>query len=324
MPACVCVTGASGFIASHIVQQCLQRGYQVHGTVRDPSKHEAVAHLHALEGAADRLRLFAADLMTPGSFDEAVKGCKAVFHVASPLPVGKGAEDPENIVVRPAVEGMQNVLRACKMVPELEVVVMTSSMSAMAPTPEPEMKCEDHWSDPDGQRARGSHYGAGKTLAEKGAYNFLREEGCRFRFVSICPTMTIGPMLQPTPNMTMLSLRNWFQNGRPNGVCPNDSMSFVDVRDCAEQHVKAMEDSAASGRYMSLVPSWHWNDLDHAMQEMYPLMPKSAPCEGTPCTPTKFDLRRQQSLGVTPRELPEILRGGLRELISRGLLPPAS
>ena len=90
-------------------------------------------------------------------------------------------------------------------------------------------------------------------------------------------------MLQPTPNMTMLSLRNWFQNGRPNGVCPNDSMSFVDVRDCAEQHVKAMEDSAASGRYMSLVPSWHWNDLDHAMQEMYPLMPKSAPCEGTPC-----------------------------------------
>eukprot|EP00439_Symbiodinium_sp_Y106_P012510 s1222_g1.t2 len=296
----------------------------VHGTVRDASKHEAVAHLHALEGAADRLRLFPADLMTPGSFDEAVKGCKAVFHVASPLPVGKGAEDPENIVVRPAVEGMLNVMRACKKVPELEVVVMTSSMSAMAPTPEPEVKSEDHWSDPDGQRARGSHYGAGKTLAEKGAYNFLREEGCRCRFVSICPTMTIGPMLQPTPNMTMLSLRNWFQNGRPNGVCPNDSMSFVDVRDCAEQHIKAMEDPAAEGRYMSLVPSWHWNDLDHTMHEMYPLMPKSAPCEGTPCTPTKFDLRRQQSLGVTPRELPEILRGGLHELISKGLLPPAS
>ena len=102
---------------------------------------------------------------------------------------------------------------------------------------------------------------------------------------------TIGPMLQPTPNMTMLSLRNWFQNGRPNGVCPNDSMSFVDVRDCAEQHIKAMEDPAAEGRYMSLVPSWHWNDLDHTMHEMYPLMPKSAPCEGTPCASAAIALQ---------------------------------
>jgi len=314
----VCVTGASGFIASHIVRLCLERGHRVRGTVRDAGNEGKTKHLRDLPGAADGLQLFSAELLKEGSFDEAVAGCDGVFHAASPLPMGKGADDPDNAVIKPAVEGTLNVMRACVKA-KVGTVVLTSSMSAMAPDPEPEVKTEDHWSDPERQRAKGSHYGAGKTLAERAAMEFLSAEAPSCRLVRICPTMVLGPMLQPEPNMTMLGYRNWLQNGRGAGTCPNDSMSFVDVRDCAQQHVVAMEEQGCSGRYMSLESSLHWNDLVPLMREIHPPMPDSAPCEN-PCRPTQFDKRRQDSLGVELRKVPEILRDAAGELKAKGLL----
>lgn len=315
------VTGCNGFIASHVVAQCLGKGYVVHGTVRDANDAKKTAHLSELPGAAERLKLFSADLLREEGFRTAFAGCRAVFHVASPLPMGKGVEDPDNLVIRPAVEGVRNVLQACK-VTGVGTVVVTSSMSAMAPVPEPALKSEEHWSDPEGQKERGSFYGAGKTLAEQAAYSFVGERAASMRFVSICPTMVVGPMLQPSPNMTMLSLCDWFKNGRAgaDGRCPNDSMSFVDVRDCAAQHIAAMEDEKASGRFMSLAGSLHWNDLSVLMREIYPRMPVLQPCEGILARPTQFDRTRQDSLGVKLRNNPQILREAAEELKSRGLL----
>eukprot|EP00933_Yihiella_yeosuensis_P032118 TRINITY_DN2569_c3_g1_i1.p1 TRINITY_DN2569_c3_g1~~TRINITY_DN2569_c3_g1_i1.p1 ORF type:complete len:281 (-),score=53.70 TRINITY_DN2569_c3_g1_i1:145-987(-) len=275
--------------------------------------------MQALEGATERLKLFSAGLQDPGAFDAPIAGCDAVFHVASPLPVGKGSEDPENVVLRPAIEGTENALQACLKTPSLKVLVLTSSMSAMAPVPEPELKSEEHWSDPEGQKSRGSWYGASKTLAEKKAYELAN--GAHFRLASICPTMVVGPMIQPEMNMTMGALCNWLKNGRSNGQCPNDSMSFVDVRDCAAQHVAAMENESCSGRYMSLESSWHWNELDVLFKEIYPEMPVSKPCEGTPVKPTQFDLTRQKSLGVELRKVPEIIRSAKDELVAKGHLP---
>lgn len=81
----VCVTGASGFIASWLVKLLLQRGYTVNATVRnlnDPTKTE---HLLALDGAEKRLHLFEANLLEEGSFDSAIHGCVGVFHTASPV-----------------------------------------------------------------------------------------------------------------------------------------------------------------------------------------------------------------------------------------------
>mmetsp|Transcript_8698 Transcript_8698/g.12684 ORF Transcript_8698/g.12684 Transcript_8698/m.12684 type:complete len:141 (+) Transcript_8698:141-563(+) len=89
----VCVTGASGFIASHIVKQLLEKGYTVHGTVRDASNAAKTAHLTGLPGASERLKLFSAGLLDQGAYKEAISGCCGVFHVASPLPPKQGACD---------------------------------------------------------------------------------------------------------------------------------------------------------------------------------------------------------------------------------------
>eukprot|EP00252_Welwitschia_mirabilis_P020375 TRINITY_DN4991_c0_g1_i2.p1 TRINITY_DN4991_c0_g1~~TRINITY_DN4991_c0_g1_i2.p1 ORF type:complete len:210 (+),score=5.06 TRINITY_DN4991_c0_g1_i2:28-630(+) len=81
----VCVTGASGYVASALVKLLLRKGYSVHATVRDPENRSKVEHLLKLPGADAGLHLFKADLLEEGSFDAAVAGCEGVFHVASPL-----------------------------------------------------------------------------------------------------------------------------------------------------------------------------------------------------------------------------------------------
>lgn len=90
----VCVTGASGFLASWLIKRLLLSGYQVTGTVRDPENAKKVAHLWRLEGARERLVLVKGDLLEEGSFDDAIMGCEGVFHTASPV-LGRPASDPK-------------------------------------------------------------------------------------------------------------------------------------------------------------------------------------------------------------------------------------
>lgn len=129
----VCVTGASGFLASWLVKRLLLSGYHVIGTVRDPgilsiyfqtpsvyfqqintqnnihlflkliniaANEKKLLHLWQLEGAKERLQLVKADLNEEGSFDEAIMECHGVFHTASP--VLKPASDPKacNFVIQ--------------------------------------------------------------------------------------------------------------------------------------------------------------------------------------------------------------------------------
>ncbi|VVA90398.1 unnamed protein product [Arabis nemorensis] len=105
----VCVTGASGYIASWIVKLLLLRGYTVNATVREPNDQKKTDHLLALEGAKERLKLFKANLLEEGSFEHAIDGCDAVFHTASPLTLT--VSDPQLELIEPAVKGTINVLK---------------------------------------------------------------------------------------------------------------------------------------------------------------------------------------------------------------------
>lgn len=109
-PAVVCVTGITGYVAGHVVVRLLAAGHTVHGTCRNPEKAETVEHLTSLPGAKDRLNLFKADLLTPGSFDEAVKGCEFVIHTASPFLANVSASQAQERLIKPALLGTSNVL----------------------------------------------------------------------------------------------------------------------------------------------------------------------------------------------------------------------
>lgn len=322
------VTGANGFIASWIVKQLLEKKYTVHACVRDASIPEKVNHLLHLPNADKHLKLFSTgDLGSQkGCFDEPMSKCDAVFHAATPL--SSGSNDGEKDIFQPAMASTEEILECISRHKDtVKCLVLTSSMAAVAPRPEPEIKDESHWSNPEEQKARGGWYGATKTCQEKRVQQWVEDEKAKgaiasdFKYVAICPTMVLGPVLNTSakiPTGTMGRLVNWLVEGMPDA--PNDSMSFIHVEDCARMHTNVLELKDASGRYMCLVESWHWNDILALMKELYPKMPDFKPYVGSDkVVPTRFNLERMRSLGVTVRSIREILQDSLSHLQAAGV-----
>lgn len=142
----VCVTGATGYLAGHVIAQLLERGYTVHATMRDVKQTARVAHLTSLPGASERLKLFAADLSQPGSFDAPVSGSDAVMHIVSPCDgalwacsltatqasvVQIQAEDPVRDIIEPSVNGIKTVLASIEKAASVATLVLTSSYAAV-------------------------------------------------------------------------------------------------------------------------------------------------------------------------------------------------
>lgn len=241
----VCVTGAAGFIASRIVEQLLSRGYRVRGTVRSLKKDKELAFLRALPGAAERLSLVEADLVVPGAFDAAVAGCGFVLHTASPYALD--AADPQRDLVDPAVQGTRNVLASCARAGTVKRVVLTSSMAAITDEPEGDhVLTEDDWNDKS-TLDRNPYY-LSKTLAEREAWRFVKEEAPGLDLVVINPFMVIGPSLSPAINTSNQLFIDLLAGTYP-GIMTL-TWGFVDVRDVAEAHLRAMETAVASGRYI--------------------------------------------------------------------------
>jgi dihydroflavonol-4-reductase len=94
------VTGATGFIAGHCIEELLTHRYAVRGTVRDLATAD-VAHLHQMaRRTGGSLELVEARLDADAGWSEAVDGCTYVWHVASPNPAGVPKHEDE--VIRPA------------------------------------------------------------------------------------------------------------------------------------------------------------------------------------------------------------------------------
>ncbi|MBS2012158.1 MAG: aldehyde reductase [Deltaproteobacteria bacterium] len=242
----VLVTGASGFIASRIVEQLLAKGHRVRGTVRSLAKGKDLEPLRALPGASERLELVEADLLREGAFDDAAQGVEAVLHTASPYVLD--AKDPQRVLVDPAVKGTRNVLEAAKKSSTVKRVVVTSSMAAITDEPESDhVLTEADWNEKSSLERNPYYYS--KTLAERAAWDFVEREKPSFDLVVINPFLVIGPSLTPAINTSNQLFVDLLKGTYP-GVM-NLTWGFVDVRDVAEAHVRAIETPSAKGRYIT-------------------------------------------------------------------------
>ena len=97
------VTGATGFLAGHVVRDLLEHGYRVRGTVRDLATTSKTAHLSSMKGAGKNLELVRADLLDDeATWQKVVAGCTYVFHMASPFIVGVPDDEADEKLFKPA------------------------------------------------------------------------------------------------------------------------------------------------------------------------------------------------------------------------------
>jgi dihydroflavonol-4-reductase len=246
----VCVTGASGFIGTHIVRELLERGYRVRGTVRDPGDDEKCAHLRKIaEGKPGELELVAADLMERGSFHPAIAGCDLVVHSASSVRLR--AKNPQRDIVDVAVDGTNNVLDAIVDSGGVRRLVLTSSIAAIQDESKPHGHrfTEEDWNE--SSTVEDAPYPLSKALAERAAWKRVEslEGDARFELVTINPTYVLGPLyardhLRSSPVLVRDLLTGKFP------LVPNFHFGIVDVRDVADAHAEALHRDDASGRHI--------------------------------------------------------------------------
>ncbi len=266
--ATVLVTGASGFIAQHTILRLLAAGHRVRGTLRSLSREAEVRKVlgaHAPAGALDRLTLVAAELTRDQGWDEAVRGCRYVVHMASPLPSAPPKHEDELIV--PARDGALRVLRAAAAARAggdgPVRVVMTSSVAAVLyglARDGSKVYDENDWSDPT--PAVGA-YEKSKTVAERAAWDYVHalSDEQRFELTTINPGLVLGPLLGAEINTSAELVRKLLRRELPG--CPDVGWAVVDVRDVADAHVAALTAPAAAGQRF-IVAIEHASMLDVA------------------------------------------------------------
>jgi dihydroflavonol-4-reductase len=263
-PPVVCVTGASGFIGTHVVEALVDAGYRVRGTVRDPGDAARVGHLHGLEG----VELVAADLRSASDFDAAVAGCEALIHTASAVLLT--AEDPQRDIVDVAVAGTRHAIGAAIRagVPR---IVQTSSVAALIDEARPDTHVftEADWNE--SATVRTDAYGVSKREAERAARALVDAVPAASRptLVAICPAFVLGPVRARIHLRTSPALVRDLLSGRfP--AAPNLAFGVVDVRDVAAAHLAAMRHPSPSERYLCSTASRSVPELSRALRALHP------------------------------------------------------
>ncbi|HEY0260254.1 MAG TPA: aldehyde reductase, partial [Lacisediminihabitans sp.] len=241
----VLVTGGSGFIAGHCIVQLLAAGYRVRTTIRSLDRAASVRSVLVDAGMARDadLTFVAADLTHDDGWAEAMRDVDYVLHVASP--VRPGHVEDENDLIVPAREGTLRVLRAARDA-GVRRVVLTSAFHAVSwghPRDE-HVFTETDWTVLDGPGV--DAYGRSKTLAERAAWDFMKDTTGPMELVTMLPVAVMGPVMGDNISGSNHIVQSMLNGDMP--AFPHLFIPIVDVRDVAAAHILAMTTPDASGQ----------------------------------------------------------------------------
>ncbi|WWC94420.1 hypothetical protein V866_001262 [Kwoniella sp. B9012] len=335
----ILVTGASGFVGAQVVKAFLDQGYNVRGTVRSDDKGGYLQDIFKdCKGKFEYV--IVKDISAEGAFDEAVRGVDGVAHVASPVTFE--AKDPNELIV-PAVNGTVGVLNSVlKQSPSTKRVVCTSTTGTIV---SPQKPCPSRYSEEDwnedcvrncGEQGieadGGAKYRASKVLAEKAYWKFFEEQKRTFDGVTIHPPMIYGPIIQPcdSPKSLNDSLARKFLPYMTGDMTekdlPDAGPNFIDVRDVALAHVKAMMIEEAGGnRFVVSGGPYSGNDLCLVLSKEFPEIkgvPRANPnpeyCEEVHASTNMLDgSKAQRVLGMKYRTFQECAKDTIISLRQR-------
>jgi dihydroflavonol-4-reductase len=222
------VTGAAGFLGSHVARQLVARGEPVRVLLRASSQNRAIADLP--------LEYVTGDLRDSDSLDRALKGVTRVFHVAADYRLW--AKDSKDIYDS-NVGGTKNILAAAKRA-GVQQFIYTSTVATIAvdrPAP-PNEKTDAKLEEMIG------HYKRSKWMAEREALNAAKEG---FPVIVAMPTTPVGPWdWKPTPTGKIILD---FLNGNMPGYV-DTGLNFVGVEECAAGHLLVAEKGKVGERYL--------------------------------------------------------------------------
>jgi dihydroflavonol-4-reductase len=227
------VTGATGFLGSHIAQQLADRGAELRLLVRRNSDRRNICGLHHAEQCLG-------DLRDPASLKKAMSGCEVVFHVAADYRLWTPTKQDVEQMYRSNVEGTKAIIAAAREA-GVRRVVCTSSVATMGfrrdGTPVDEAA-------PVSLADMVSHYKKSKFMAEQVALNAGRSGA---NVVVVNPTTPVGEQdVKPTP--TGRIILDFLKRKFPAYV--ETGLNLVDVHQCAIGHVLAMENARPGERYI--------------------------------------------------------------------------
>lgn len=263
----VFVSGATGFIALHVVDDLLKAGYKVIGSGRSQEKNDGL--LKKFKSNPNLSMEIVEDIAAPNAFDKVFqkhgKEIKFVLHIASP--VHFNTTDFEKDLLIPAVNGTKSILEAIKnyAADTVEKVVITSSVAALASPADMKdtsfVVNEESWNKDTWESCQAnavSAYCGSKKFAEKTAWDFLEENQSSIKFT----LSTINPGFVFGPQLFADSLRNGINSSsaiianlvssKSGDNFYNYSGPFIDVRDVSKAHLLAFEKPECAGQRLFL------------------------------------------------------------------------
>jgi dihydroflavonol-4-reductase len=245
----VLLTGANGYIGRHILLQLLNQGYQVRASVRSLDKTgEIIDSLrdHVKDAALidSNLSFVKLSLDSDLGWNDAMAGIDVLIHSASPVPLVTPTNEEE--LIRPAVDGTIRAFKAAKNA-GVKRVVLTSSNAAVFGRDLPPGATEfdeTMWTDVNHPIGRAA-YRRSKTLAERAAWDFVKNEASEIALTTINPTLVIGVPLDNKFGSSMATIDQLIRGTKR--MLPDLRVGIVDVKDVARMHVDAIKIDATKG-----------------------------------------------------------------------------
>ena len=344
----IAVTGASGYIGSWIVKDCLEQGYTVHACVRDKNKAEKIDHLQKIgQEEAGKLVLFEADLFKRGSYDDAFDGCCAVIHAGAT--VGYNKETPQEVYDGCFTEN-DHVIDSVKKSKNIKRFVFTSSFAAVGhPRPPGYIFTEADWcgDNPDGYKGKWTKdsipenrdiaYAMAKANTEKLIYKVAEESGS-FDAMAILPLHVIGPLMCANHDQgwSWQNCMKQMAQGKPYKKSKGGRMLWnnVDVRDVGKAHRLCAESLKATNgsRYILSATDrsgelFTW-ELQGLMSELFPEITSiggEEMVDGKPLKPT-YDSPRSyctlaiEELGLKTHSIEETVKATIDSYVELNMI----
>jgi len=293
----VLLSGGSGFIAAHVIDNLLERGHSVVTTVRSQEKANKIKEAHPKYGKDKLDFAIVEDVAQEGAFDKAVVSdppFDAVIHTASPFHFN--VTDVQKELLDPAIIGTTGILKSIKKsAPTVKRVAITSSFASIVDGSKgawPEHTySEADWNPITKEQAvqnPANGYRASKTFAERAAWDFVEKEKPNFSIATLCPPLVLGPIVHYLNSLDGLNtsnqrIRDIAQGKAKDEIPETGTFIFVDVRDLALAHVLAIEKEEAANKRFFVVAGYFSNrEVAEIIEKDYPQYKEGLPTKSTP------------------------------------------